>query len=213
MNGTGSSFTDSSGTPKTITAVGNVTQSTVQSKFGGKSAVFDGDGDRLTIPGSTAFYFGSGDYTVEAWLYIVTLNAQGGGNFFSQSRNFTDNQNRQYAFRVGADGLAVYWTTTGANDTTVAFPTTPPTNQWFHVAFTRSSNILRAFVDGTKVGSDVAHTPTYFNSTANVCVGSFGEYGLSSLDFAGYIDELRVTKGVARYTASFTPPSSEFLDF
>ena len=213
MDGTGSTFTDSSQTPKAITAIGNTTQSTAQSKFGGSSAYFDGNGARLTTSASEAFYFANGDYTVEAWLYITSLNTSGGGNFFSQSANLNNNNNRQYAFAVNSTGLKVYWTTDGANDTDLTFSATPPTNEWFHVAFARQSGVLRAYINGVQVGSSQSHTATYFNSTANVCVGSFGGYavdGYAFLDYTGYIDDLRITKGHARYTANFTPPMSAF---
>ena len=215
-DGTGSTFTDSSGTPKTITAVGNATQSAVQSKFGGKSAYFDGTGARLTMPDSTDSYFGSGDYTVEAWLYIPSIAASGAGNFFSQSSRVSDNSNRQHAFAVNSDGLRVYWTTAGSDDNILVFSATPPTNQWIHVAFCRESNVLRAYLNGSQVGASQSHATTYFNSTAKVCVGSFGEYaedGYAFLDFVGYIDELRITTS-ARYTgSSFTVPIAEFPGF
>jgi hypothetical protein len=218
MDGTGNTFVDSSAAPKTITAVGSATQSTSQSKFGNKSAFFDGAGSRLTIPANAAFHFGSGDYTVEAWLYIPSLAASGSGNFFSQSANVSNNFNRQHAFSVSADGLRVYWTTTGGNDNTLTFATTPPTNQWIHVAFARQSGVLRAYLNGAQVGTSQAHTATYFNSTANVCVGSFGEYapdGYEYLDYTGYIDDLRITVGSARsYTGStITVPTAAFHTF
>jgi len=217
MDGSGSTFVDSSGTPKTVTAIGNVTQSATQSKFGGKSAYFDGNGSRLTIPDNdAAFYFGSGDYVVEAWLYIPTLNTQGGGHFFSQSANVGNNSNRQHAFGVNSNGLRVYWTVDGLTDASITFSTTPPTNQWCYVAFARSGGVLRAYLNGTQVGTAQANNVTYFNSTANVCVGSFGEYAVNGYgynDFAGYIDELRITKGDRGYTGStISVPAVPFRD-
>jgi hypothetical protein len=214
MNGTGNTFVDSSPTPKTITAVGNVTQSTTQSKWGGKSAFFDGAGSRLTMPDATAFYFGSGDYTVEAWLYITSLNTQGGGNFFSQSARLSNNNNRQHAFAVNSSGLVVYWTTNGVSDNSATFATALPTNQWIHVAFVRQSGMLRAYLNGTQVGDAQSHDITYYDSTAHVCVGSFGAYadnGYAFLDYTGYIDDLRITQGRARYTgATFLAPTAAF---
>lgn len=217
MDGTNGSttFTDSSGTPKTVTPIGGAAISAAQSKFGGASGFFDGDGDRLSIPDSDAFWLGSGDYTVEAWLYVTTINTQGGGAFFSQSASVIDNANRQFAFSVNSSGLDVYWTTNGASDQSHTFSATVPQNQWAHVAFSRASGVLRAYLNGVQVGSNLSHAVTYFNSTAPVYVGSFGNYfvdGYGFLDFTGYIDELRITKGVARYTANFTPPAAPFPD-
>jgi hypothetical protein len=213
MDGTGSTFVDASATPKTITALGGLTQSTAQSKWGGKSAYFDGSGSRLEIPDSADLYFGSGDYTVEAWLYIPSLAASGNGSFFSQSSRVSDNANRQHAFGVNSDGLRVYWTTSGSDDNVLVFSVTPPTSQWIHVAFCRHSNVLRAYLNGTQVGTDQSHNTTYFNSTANIYVGSFGNYpedGYAALGYAGYIDDLRITKA-ARYTgATITVPTAAF---
>lgn len=214
MNGTGNTFVDVSPAPKTITAVGNVTQSAAQSKWGGKSAFFDGNGSRLTMPDAAVFYFGSGDYTVEAWLYITTLNTQGGGNFFSQSAQISNNNNRQHAFAVNSTGLVVYWTTNGVSDNSSTFATALPTNQWIHVAFARQGGMLRAYLNGTQVGDALSHDVTYFNSSANVCVGSFGSYaddGYAFLDYIGYIDDLRITQNLARYTgATFSVPIAAF---
>lgn len=215
MDGTGSAFVDRSGSPKTITAANGATQTTAQSKWGGKSALFSANGARLTTPANqAAFHFSSGDYCVEAWLYITSRNTQGGGYFFSQAANLSDNGNRQHAFAVNSTGLVLYWTTDGASDNSQVFSTTPPTNQWFHVAFARSSGNVRAFLNGTQVGSTLSNNVTYFNSTANVCVGTFGQYAEDEygfLDFSGYIDDLRITKGSARgYTANFTPPEGPF---
>jgi hypothetical protein len=217
MDGNLSTFTDSSSTPKTVNAIGTATQSTTQSRWGGKSGYFGGDGDRLTIPDATSFYFGSGDYVVEAWLYIPILNTEGGGYFFSQSANISDNNNRQHAFGVNSTGLSVYFTTSGGNDNSISFSATIPTNQWFHVAFSRSSQMLSAYLNGERVGEPISNNATYYNSSANVCVGSFGEYaqnGYEYLDFTGFIDDLRVTTGSNRgyVGATITVPTAAFPD-
>jgi hypothetical protein len=201
MNGNNNSFFDSSTSTKTVTAVGNVIQSSNQSKWGGKSGYFDGNIDRLTIPDHESLYFGNQDYAVEAWLYIPSLNTSGGGYFFSQANNISDNNNRQFAFAVNSQGLLVYWTINGISDQSIVFAVNVPVNQWFHVAFSRTSGILRAYLNGIQVGNSQSHNVTYFNSTADICVGSFGKYaenGYSSLDFAGYINDLRVTVGSSR---------------
>lgn len=215
MNGNGSTFVDSSPTPKTVTANGNATQSTAQSKFGGKSAYFDGIFDKLTIPNNSAFHFGSGDYTVEAWLYVPQINTQGGGGFFSHAQNMSGFENRQFSFSVNSTGLALQFSTNGVSYQSITFSTSLPSNQWIHVAFARASGTLRAFVDGTQIGTSQSNNATYFTSPAPICVGASGQFvaqGEEYLDFEGYIDELRITKGVARYTANFTPPTAPFPD-
>jgi hypothetical protein len=214
-DGTNGSTTiiDSSPSPKTVTANGGAQISTTQSKFGEASAYFNGTAS-LSIPDSAAFAFGSGDYCVEAWLFMPSLNTLGGGYFFSQSNNVDDNTNRQHGFAVNSSGLRAYWTVDGGTDQSHNFSASVPTGEWVHVAFARASGVLRAFLNGTQMGS-LSHNVAYFDSTAPVRVGSFGNYGPDGyeyLNYTGYIDELRITKGVARYTASFTPPGAPFPD-
>jgi hypothetical protein len=184
---------------------------TDRSAFGTRSGYFAGTGRRIEVADNDSQFYFDGDYTVEAWLYIPTLNTNNGGWFFSQAENDQRNANRQYAFGVNSNGLRVYWTTDGVTDTFANFNATIPTNEWVHVAFCRVGGVLRAFVNGGKAGADVVHTPVYFNSTASACIGSFGRYRQNT-DFVGYISELRVTKNVARYVANFTKPGTPFPD-
>lgn len=203
-------FFDSSKYSSDIMRFG-ATVSTIQSVFGTRSGYFAGTGSRLEVADNDAQFYFDGDYTVEAWLFIPTLNTNNGGWFFSQAENEWRNANRQYAFGVNSNGLRVYWTADGVTDTFANFNATIPTNEWVHVAFCRVGGVLRAFVNGVQAGTDVAHTPVYFNSTASVCIGSFGRYR-QNIDFVGYISELRVTKNVARYVANFTKPGAPFPD-
>lgn len=209
------SFPDTSLNHHTVTANGNAKISTSQGKFGGASAYFDGNGSRLTVPDHAAIYLGGGDYTVEGFLFVPALNTLGGGYFLSQANNVANNNNRQFACFANTSGLGFYWTTDGVTDQLHTFSCAIPTNQFVHVAFCRASGVLRAFLNGEQQGADFSHNVSYFNSTADFCVGSFGKYsgdGYGFLDFTGYIDELRITQSVARYTANFTPPAAPFDD-
>lgn len=86
------------------------------------------------------------------------------------------------------------------------------TGQWQHVAWTRSSGTLRTFIDGT-ISSTTAFTRD-LTATSPVSVGYSPGYGGGAGYFLnGYVDDLRITKGVARYTANFAPPSAPFADF
>jgi hypothetical protein len=155
------------------------------------------------------------DYVVEAWLYIPTLNTLGGGNFFSQMMNVSNNANRQFSFAANSSGLQFYWTTNGISDQINVFSASLPVSQWFHVAFARSSGLMRAYVNGSQVGSTLSNNLTYYDSTADICIGSFGKYadnGYAYLDFIGYIDDLRVTRGSDRgyNSATITLPTTAF---
>jgi hypothetical protein len=83
---------------------------------------------------------------------------------------------------------------------------TPTANVWYHIAFTRSSGTARAFVDGTQIGSSLSNGTTY-TPTGGMTIGSSSS---GDRNFKGYIDDVRITKGLARYTENFTAPTSAF---
>lgn len=197
-------ITDSSSSPKTVTAVGNAQISTAQSKFGGASIAVDGTGDYLTVPASSDFELGSGNFTIETWVYFtaVTSNttilrlASGNGFdgiLFGHSSNLVCN----VASNSSTWGLLSNQALTGA---TVL-------NTWHHVALVRSSNTFRGFVNGSQVFSVTASGSVY-QSSAIARIGAANSDG--SFAMAGYIDDLRITKGVARYESSFTPSPTSF---
>lgn len=205
------SFTDKSLTARAVTANGNAQISTAQSKFGGASAVFDGNGDYLSISDSGDFDFGSGDFTIECWFYrpsnafinyqdILTQRNQDLSNFaFSFSIRPQDNN---IAFRYSTSGNGSTGTVGANNNFTIT------NGVWYHLAVTRSSGTFRLFVNGTVVTTATPATnPTFYNSTAAITVGAAAN-GTQSIN--GYLDDVRVTKGVARYTANFTPPTAAF---
>jgi len=191
-------ITDSSLTPKTVTAVGNAQISTAQSKFGGSSLLFDGTGDRLTTPSDSAFTFGSDNFTVEAWVYETARPA------FSTII--------EIGAHLGASGI-IFLTNNGGNLAGVysaSFFALTPTGSlaaWNHYAWVRSGNFIQTYVNG--VGGTAASFTNNLTSTT-VTIGSQSGGG-PNYDLNGYIDDLRITKG-ARYTAAFTPPTTPFPD-
>lgn len=189
-------FTDVSPTPKAMTANGNAQISTAQSKFGGASVYFDGTGDYLSTPSNSAFAFGTGDFTVETWLYVTSYNSQG-VRFFTTSGLSTN-----FSCEVTSAGALGFWN--GSAFTTFGSSGTVSTGAWHHVAICRASGIVRAFFNGNQVGNSAAIStnlantlPIQFPATANyssaIC----------------YLDELRVTKA-ARYTGAFPVPTTQF---
>jgi hypothetical protein len=196
-NGTNGSttITDNSPSPKTVTAVGNAQISTAQSKFGGASIAFDGTGDYLSIADNSSFDLGTGDFTIETWAYIAetgdyTLyshSASGGPMLLSFAGTF-----RFRRFAVA--------------DVVVA-SALPSTNTWVHIAASRNGTATKLFFNGVQTGSTATDTADY-TVAASVFIGS----DAGGADFNGYIDDFRITKGVARYTANFTPPAAPFPD-
>ena len=199
-------ITDSSSSPKTVTAVGNAQISTAQSKFGGSSMLFDGTGDWLTIPDSDEFSFGSGNFTIEAWIYNNTTGTfrhivgQGNGNGTVAAFYFFKSNTNKLSGLIGSSG----------GSTIVSSSADLPLNTWTHVAFVRNGGTITLYINGVADGT-ASVTGIVVNDLSNqLRVGAAGEFPTDT--WAGYIDELRITKGVARYTSNFTPPTAPFPD-
>jgi len=207
MNGDDASttFTDVKG--HSFTAVGNAQIDTAQSKFGGASGLFEGTGDHIETADSDDWTF-DGDFTIEGWLRLNgTANAQyifshynTGANFWGVILDFVGGLG--FRFLVLSGGSAIIDITQGAN-------TGWSTGTWYHFAVTRSGNDYKLFRDGTQVasGTDVDAIP---NFAGLLRIGDLS--GAATENFNGWLDDLRITKGVARYTANFTPPTKAFPD-
>lgn len=195
-------FTDSSSSPKTVTRTG-ATISTTQSKFGGASARFQNTTDKLTIPSSSAFDFGSGDFTVEAWFRPdsvssgtqVLLDRGGLSSYTPWAVSLFNNFLR---LECSVDGVS--WAVNVFSDVTVSATT------WYHLAATRSGSNFRLFLNGTLTASATA-SGALMSSSSTVVIGNTNS---SASPFAGYMDDVRVTKGIARYTSNFSIPTEAF---
>ncbi len=195
-------------TAKTVLeTVGDAKISTAVSKFGGSSMFFDGTGDYLIAPYSQISDFGTGDFTVEFWMnasaagtYVAVVGTQSiPGNstagMWRVSNRFNSANGLYFNYTTGSSFIDVTFSTTNYNDGT-----------WRHIAVSRASGSLRAFVDGAQVGSTTS-------VTQNLTSGQRVNVGWNSQDgqfYTGYIDDLRITRGFARYTANFTPPTAAF---
>jgi len=191
-------FTDELG--NTISRYGNVRMSTTTAKFGTSSAYFDGAGDYLVMPVSSSFGFGTGDFTIELWFNCTNGAKQTGALF--DMRDPGNWQAMKPTIIFGA--RQVYFSSAGVTKATSAVL---PDNTWHHVAHTRSGGISRYFINGVLIGT-VADTNNY-GSASDAVIGQVSE-ARTTWDgyFAGYIDDVRVMKGTAAYTASFTPPGN-----
>lgn len=202
------SFTDASENTKTVAAQDGAQISTAQYKWSDSSGYFDGSGDYLVVTTSDDFNFGSGDMTIEFWFRSASttdnttlLNREWGGSPYSGG--FT------IQMRGGASGpLRVYMSdySTGLALMT-GTTTTHGDDNWHHVAWTKQGNVHRLFLDGTQE-STATTTATFASVSKDISVGSDQTFG--GRYFAGYIQDLRITKGAARYTENFTAPSESF---
>lgn len=199
--------TDNSPTPKTVTANGNAKISTAQSKFGGASMLFDGTGDYLSIPSSSAFDFGSGDFTIEMWAMLNTTV----GNHHLIAKYPTSGTS-PFALYQATSTVQFFASSNGSSwdlHAGLSVGTGLTTGVFYHLAVTRQGNTWRTFLNGS-LTSTVSVSGTVVANSENVLVGR-GSAGTPQ-EFDGYLDDVRITKGVARYTANFTPPAAAFPD-
>lgn len=178
-------------------ATDTVAISTTQFKFGGASARFPVGSGSIDSSANAAFAFGTGDFTFEGFIWFDS---------FAGFPTFFDT-------RIGASGIEMVLYYSGglrffANSADRITGSALSINTFYHVAISRVSGVTRMFVDGVLDGSPYTDPNNYARDQIRLGRNNVGSSGL-----LGYIDELRVTKGIGRYTANFTPPASPFPDF
>jgi hypothetical protein len=204
MNGAngGTSFPDSSNSSHAITAVGNAQTSTAQAKFNGSSGLFDGVGDFLTMPHSDDFNFGTGDWTIEFFLRFNSLSSY---------------QTIYEHGYISAGGLLVqtnlntgkFVVYTSGVSRAVETSTAPSVGVWYYYAIVQSGGVITIYRDGVYAGS--GSNSVDLTITAAAAVGARASDSLYGIN--GNVAEFRITKGGARYTSNFTPPTEAFPDF
>ena len=195
----GTTFTDYSPSPKSVLAYQQAHTEVDQSKFYGSSGYFDGNTDFLYVPTPAGVgNFGTGDFTVEMW--VRSASATGGGANYDKLLfgGFATNPDMVF-FLDNASLVPALWD--GSNSAYASSGVTA--NQWCHVAYSRASGVLKIFVDGQQKYSGNYGT-NFSDNSAYLYVGGDGYVG--NRWFNGYLQDLRITKGVARYTDTFTPP-------
>jgi len=187
-----------------VTSAGTPVISTTQSKFGGSSAYFDGSGDLLSTPSSIDFDLADVDFTIEFYAYFI--NGGHGGSYCAllEIGNQTDAGCLAIISDAGYSPAKIRAIGYNAGEVSLC-PTLGAdisNDAWHHIALSKSGDTYRTYVDGTLYGTV---TSTYTHSQYPITIGS---RATGSNSFYGYIDNLRITKGVARYTANFTPPGA-----
>ena len=204
---------DSSASPHTMTRVNNagdpMVLKTAIKKFGTASAWRAGNSNVITTPDSVDWYFADGDFTVESWIYQVVddndgwvmaqSNADVNNSFGIHIDVSTNYLEALYAYNLSGGQYDFAGTTVVTNDT------------WHHIAYVRDGNTLYTYLNGVKEGTqDVSSNATIANSTSPFNVGAIYDYGNSGI--RGYMDEIRVSKGICRYPGgtTFTPQTTAF---
>lgn len=172
------------------------------------SAKFNGSGNVLTLADSDDWYLDQGDFTVEVFVKMPSLPASTKSYSFVSSYE-TDGANYWtcYLYNSGTSytlGIDDYIGGVKQNSGASATWTTPAINTEYHIAFCRSGNTMRYFVNGTQIDTDKTWTWTLADAAGLLYVG--GRTDTSNV-FSGYMRGVRVTKGTARYTTTFTPPT------
>ena len=206
---------DESPSPKAITDFGNAAISTSIKKYGTSSMVFDGSGDYFDTPATTAFDFGNNPFTIEAWINVSVSKSN--GIFANMNGRWSDSPVLAgYLFYVSSTGQLAFQEYDGIPSALYVFQSASgliQPGQWYHVAVCKQgtgTNQLRLFIDGQVVGSFTRNANIPLNTSGQPGrIGSSRQGAGTPSDFNGYIDDLRITKGVARYTKNFLPPPAE----
>lgn len=195
-------FSDYSNNGIPVWTNGGVTLSSAQSKFGGYSALFNGTNGYLTLPQNTAFEFGTNDFTVECWVYSLS-STQAGTCFISDNYSGYGNPITTalglFDFSTGGGNTLAfgYYNGTGGWYGVVS-STTLPTNTWTHIAGVRTGGVATLFKDGVAIGWSTNFGP-YIGQPDFLHIGRRWDTYSSTSYWNGYIDEVRITNGIARY--------------
>jgi hypothetical protein len=191
-----------------VETVGDAKISTAVSKFGGSSIAMTSSLDYCKTSATGVLHNINGvDFTIECWVYFTSLAADRA--IVSKYGPALEN--------LGGQGYILQWITSNQlrlvlglqagtnNDVLYTWPWTPSTSTWYHVALTRSGTSGRAFINGTQIGST---TTLSILDVASPNALQVGKTHTTEQYLLGYIDDLRITRGYARYTSNFTAPTT-----
>lgn len=209
FDGADAATTYTAETGQTVTFAGNAQLDTAQKKFGSSSLLLDGSGDYVTVPDSDDWYFGSGDFTIDCWVMfasplqdevIISQCSEWGPSNYWMIKYYSGLSQLQMSFNFGGVGKGVYNLTSFV----------PTTGIWYHFACERIGTVGKIFING------VSQTLTEEAAFGTNDVGNVGAvlqigaiYGNQT--FNGWIDEVRISKGIARWTANFTPQTWNYM--
>ena len=195
------STTDNSNDNNSVTFVGTAQLSTAQSKFGGSSMLFDGNSDYLTVTNSSfsTFNASGATLTIEFWVYFNSISGQQDFvmNYANSSGGLVirkNNSGNVLGVNLSGDGADITGTTALS------------AGQWYHIALSGSSGSYKLFLNGTQEGS--TYTGALGAGSSTYQIGAFYWSGSLYGPLNGYLDDIRFTAGLARYTSNFTPPTT-----
>jgi hypothetical protein len=202
-------FDDESTSNKTITVNADAQIDTAQFKFGASSLLCDGTDDFISAADSADWVLGTGQYTAECWVRFNSIGAA------DQLVLGQWGANGSRAWGLIADNTSLVWwaSTDGvSNNQGATASVSLTTGQWYHFAVDKDgSDKVRVYLDGAMVGSATGRTGSLQNSTSTFTIGRSSNAGFPN-PFNGWVDEVRITKGVARYASDggFSVPTAAF---
>jgi hypothetical protein len=207
LNGTNSGLVDYT-SKNILETVGNAQLSTTVTKFGNASMSFDGSGDYLIIAAAEGNRINTtGNFTIEFWAYFNSVASD-------QRLIGWDNATNNFVIAIytGSTGVLNYYLSSSGTSWNIAQQISMgniATNTWYHVALVRNGSVFTPYLNGV-AGTTTTSSATLTTSTLPFSIGAVSN---GTSPFNGYIDDFRITKGYARYTANFTPPTTAFLTY
>ena len=187
---------------------GDVQIDITKSVSGGASARFDGSGDYLTLPDSDDWNFGTGNFTIDSWVKVISLPNNGQAYALLDQRQDSSNYQTFYIVRNDTNDTAQItynFVTAGSQNFLSSQWLSWQLNAWYHIALVRDGDMFTIYRDGVNIGTASLSAPV-MNYSASVEIGRYG--GVTYANW--HLDEYRISKGVARWTSNFTPPASAY---
>ncbi|MCQ9206769.1 MAG: hypothetical protein NG740_02665 [Omnitrophica bacterium] len=205
---------DESNASHAVTAYGDAHLDTTNIKFGTSSLALDGDGDYLSLPDSNAWFFGSGDFTIDCWINLSSLPVNTVQKTILFQGAATPNDSDNWRVNIQESG-GVYTfefiqVVGQAGSINIGANFVPVVGTWYHLALTRSGTTWRVYIDGVKK-TEIVNATAIVDLPQQLIIGARADYPAdNNRSFHGYIDELRITKGLARWTENFEIPTNAY---
>ena len=209
VNFTNAGIYDTSKSTNILSTLNSAKTSNAQTNFAGYTSILFNSGTSDSIVWGSGLTFGTGNFTIEGWVYTSTSSSSMGIIGFCDSTP----TNANTSFRINTNtGKLNSIACSGTTAYTCASASNLPTSSWVHIAFVRNGSTLTQYINGTADGTSTIGASSVNDSTAQLF--ALGKQGLMTSNYwNGYLQQFRITKGVARYTSNFTPPTQPFLSY
>lgn len=181
--------------------------STAESKFGGASGLFVSGLDYLSMTSKPGFLLGSNDFTLECFIYLKATATNFPG-IIGKRTSSTSDANWGWGFN-NSNKPFFQWSTTGSDSPFISWNNPISNTTWTHLAVVRNGSTISCYTDGVLDNSG-SITGSIHGSTQIVTIARISSGSVIALN--AYLDEMRITNGVARYTSNFDPPTAPFVN-